>query len=1546
MAHEALRQELLELHFGCHPDPEPLQARLAVDLELQRLQRQVLAEANLLERAARLPVAEFALPVPARVSLWRRLVPMRLRVAAAALLLATLGISAPWAWSCWQQHRAYAATPVLTCSLPSVLAPGVGWQLAVDCRDANRQPLAAEVSWQTVDGDGKPMADGVAAVRGDGTVAMPAALPPPRRLRVQAQVLGQTIEHTFELGLLAAPPLVHLDTDQPVCKPGEPSRLRAVVLDRVTLAPEQHDRLAVDVVDPRGSVVFSGSCAAEAHGVHTAVWPIPAPIAGGRYTWRVRRNAVSLAELPLLVADFRPGQLRTGLTLDRLVVRPGQRARVEVHSERLTGGAVGGGEVVGEVLVDGRSCWRGQQRLDAEGRCQFAFDLPADVAPGSGRFVATVADGAVREAEVVPFTVPGAALRARLCPEGGGLVAGVANRVFAEILDDVGRGVATQAWVVDDAGARIAPVRTDRHGRGQTTFTPLAGRQYELLLVEHGGQRIAAPMAAAGAVALRVEPAVLPSGALLRGVLAGGPTGPWLVGVFCRGVLLAQQPVLAAGEFALELPTSATGVLQVTVFDGKLTPVAERLVLREGRRLQVDLAMAAEVLPGGDQEIAVATRDAATGEPVAAAVGISVFDRARQRLQPRPWRGIVDDAWLFADLDGDDDLWAWSEAERPAMLELLLGTRGWRQIVESGAERPLPAHAQRVADVAPLAWTSPGGSELAAADRATHRHRNLALTGYAWIVLLGVLVLCAEAGIRLVRWCGGRGVAADVSAAIAGVASAGLALFLFQGQVAEPAPASAVLRSVSFDATSLDWRFEGEVPEASPDGGVWSGRVDTFRSAPFPTRGGERTDPDDQPTFDGADPWPEVIATPGRVVDADPALHFPVVATDAHGRAKVRLTAGQRVTGWTVRASAHGGGALGQSEGAFATIRPLAIEARLPIAAVAGDELQIPIAVRGPATAGTALVHAAASGAVQLGAPTLRIDLHEGRGRALLPLTMIAAGPVELRLSARCGELTDATIQRLQVLPAGFPQTQALAGTLTKAHEFEVTIPDDALTPIATLRFFPSPVTQIAEALEGLLQEPHGCFEQTSSTNYPNTLVLTLLDGSGDDLPVAPAAASRARELLARGLARLRSFECQNGGFDWFGREPAHMALTAYGLLQFADMAAVTEIDPGLLTRTRAWLLARRDGNGGFVPDGAGHSFGRAPAALVDAYVLHALLRGGVAATDVTRELDQVAARAATTTDPYELAVASCALGAGKHPGAANARRRLLDLRRADSTLPKAATGIVGSRGRDLEVETMSWATLAWLQAPAHHGDAAAAIQWLLGQRQASGSFGATQATVMALKAIVADLQVHRRGSGGGGRVVVRIDGQEAGVVPLHRHATEPAVLDLARLLPTGSHRVSLQLADGGAVPWQLAVEYRSVQPANDSSAAVAVQAEFAAASVREGEAVGLRIVITNTGTEPAAMPVAIVGLPAGVEVAPAELDEAVRREQIAFWEMRGQELCCYLRGLLPGERRELHCVAVGAVPGRAVGAAPRAFAYYTPGKRFGPPLQLTVTAR
>ena len=47
----------------------------------------------------------------------------------------------------------------------------------------------------------------------------------------------------------------------------------------------------------------------------------------------------------------------------------------------------------------------------------------------------------------------------------------------------------------------------------------------------------------------------------------------------------------------------------------------------------------------------------------------------------------------------------------------------------------------------------------------------------------------------------------------------------------------------------------------------------------------------------------------------------------------------------------------------------------------------------------------------------------------------------------------------------------------------------------------------------------------------------------------------RMEEKLKKGYEKLISYKTTEKGYEWFGESPAHEALSAYGLMQFTEMA-------------------------------------------------------------------------------------------------------------------------------------------------------------------------------------------------------------------------------------------------------------------------------------------------------------------------------------------------------------------------------------------------------
>ncbi len=71
-------------------------------------------------------------------------------------------------------------------------------------------------------------------------------------------------------------------------------------------------------------------------------------------------------------------------------------------------------------------------------------------------------------------------------------------------------------------------------------------------------------------------------------------------------------------------------------------------------------------------------------------------------------------------------------------------------------------------------------------------------------------------------------------------------------------------------------------------------------------------------------------------------------------------------------------------------------------------------------------------------------------------------------------------------------------------------VPSDARGVRLEARVMPSPAATLLSALEALIREPCGCFEQTSATTYPMVMALRYFETHQGELMVLGLCAGRA----------------------------------------------------------------------------------------------------------------------------------------------------------------------------------------------------------------------------------------------------------------------------------------------------------------------------------------------------------------------------------------------------------------------------------------------------
>lgn len=192
-------------------------------------------------------------------------------------------------------------------------------------------------------------------------------------------------------------------------------------------------------------------------------------------------------------------------------------------------------------------------------------------------------------------------------------------------------------------------------------------------------------------------------------------------------------------------------------------------------------------------------------------------------------------------------------------------------------------------------------------------------------------------------------------------------------------------------------------------------------------------------------------------------------------------------------------------------------------------------------------------------------------------------------------------------------------------------------------------------------------------------------------------------EKLKKGYDKLVSYKTKEKGYEWFGESPAHESLSAYGLMQFTEMAKVTSfVDDGMVKDLKGWLMSRRDGKGLFLKnEKALDSFGRAPDNITAAYIVWTLTSSGETAVDTEiKNLKQLAddSIANGRTDAYFLGLVAASLYNLKRVDEARVYAdAIVKHQLPTGNVTQSLTSITTSMGENLVIETTSVAAIAWL---------------------------------------------------------------------------------------------------------------------------------------------------------------------------------------------------------------------------------------------------------
>ncbi|HNT75649.1 MAG TPA: alpha-2-macroglobulin family protein [Anaerolineae bacterium] len=711
-------------------------------------------------------------------------------------------------------------------------------------------------------------------------------------------------------------------------------------------------------------------------------------------------------------------------------------------------------------------------------------------------------------------------------------------------------------------------------------------------------------------------------------------------------------------------------------------------------------------------------------------------------------------------------------------------------------------------------------------------------------------------------------------------------------------------------------------------------------------------------------------------------LWLPNEVTDAAGALHLEFPVADSITTWRVTALASSqDGRIGSATGGLRVFQDFFIDLDLPGSLTVGDEVAIPVGV---------FNYLPEAQSVRLEVqPEPWFELLDESSKTLEiasnDITVVyfrikakAFGSQPFQVTAYGSQMSDAIRKDVRVFPDGKELRFTVSDRLSPTAPVKegVQLPADAIpgTQKVYVKIYPGIVSQVVEGLDALLRMPYGCFEQTSSTTYPNILVLDYLKTTQQ---ASPEVQMQAEQYINLGYQRLTTFEVDGepGGFSLFGEAPADPMLTAYGLQEFGDMSRVYDIDSKLIERIAAWLFARQQPDGSWKGVEGFHETSltqMTDQVQVTAFIVWGLADAGYASDGrAAKGVSFLRESASQVETAYDLGLVANALVAydtaleGKTTSATNGvLDRLAGMAKKDGEAVYWAAGretYMGGYGNSAQLEATALAALAFIRGGQHGELANGALTYLVRNKDSFGTWETTSATVLTLKALIASVKSGAEDVDA--TVTVTLNGGQAKTVevkPENFDVVQMLVFDDVPLGREASVEITLngkgnlmyQVAGSYYLPWDKLPMYPELL--GEGGDLVSIGVTYDRTELAVNDTVGVNVVVTLAeGAADSA--IVDLGLPPGFTVETEDLERLVARfqdtpEDYAFakierYELTGRQIILYVSDLTAGQPLEFSYRLRAKFPLKAQTPASAAYDYYNPavvGEQT--PTTLTVT--
>jgi uncharacterized membrane protein len=661
----------------------------------------------------------------------------------------------------------------------------------------------------------------------------------------------------------------------------------------------------------------------------------------------------------------------------------------------------------------------------------------------------------------------------------------------------------------------------------------------------------------------------------------------------------------------------------------------------------------------------------------------------------------------------------------------------------------------------------------------------------------------------------------------------------------------------------------------------------------------------------------QLLSTPRiRGFFPETLLWQPELTTDKQGRAQLDFKLADNITTWKMAViGSTEDGEIGTAETEIRAFQPFFAELDPPRVLTQGDRISLPVVLRNYLDRNqTVNLELKPESWFTIDGPNQTKTQIAAGDSAIKTFNFQAQSSIKdgkQRVTALGSEYSDAIEKPVSVHPDGEERSLTTGALFDSSASLEVELPRDTIANSnhLELKIYPNLMSHVWESIEGGLERPHGCGEQTISSTYPSLLVLRALDKDKRQTEIG----YKAQRYLEEGYQRLLNYQSADGGFSYWSNDSSDIALTAYAIRFLSDAGDLIPVSSTVVERAKTWLLKQQRSDGSWPSlDWQKHE-DTARTALVTALVTKSIAMADkknptrtltVAQTPLQLALNYLQKKIDEIPEPYVLACYSLAASlVNDKPRVEAANTQLISMAHAEgnssywnleTNTPFYGWGLTGRvETTALVLEALSVSDTPPDQRQAVKNLQSRALLFLLRNKDRYGVWYSGQATVNVLGAMLSMMNGQPE-SKQTARVDISVNGQTATSVNLPPgRLMGPTTVDLSSQVKLGTNRIQLNRAAGPLasvqvvntyyVPWTSESSSAAARIRSGDAEALRLETSFNKTSAAVMEEVTCRVKAERIGFKGYGMLLAEIGLPPGADVDRESLESALHGADRSF---------------------------------------------------------------